>query len=113
MTTSPTREQLAALLFSDPATEAWEGDALKILERAKAEGDTHHEENAHLGPDAFAVEELINVVGSETDSFSLADVTEGDDAKDDLLSLACSAKRGALLLLHAAFAAEQAAKGAK
>ncbi len=97
----PTREQLVALLFSDPASEAWDDDAKKILETARAPGDGRGMEGELSVLEH--VLDVLNVVGSELDG-SAGDGLAGDSEDDDLRGLACMAKRGAILLLHAAAA---------
>lgn len=103
--TKPTREQLIALLFSDAASEAWERDALGIL--CGSEGD---DQQPHQAKETIVdrVQEAIEVVGTECDA--AREMVDGESDRDDLEALACGAKRGAILLLHSAWAAEQAAK---
>lgn len=88
----PTREQLIVLLFSDPASDNFEQDALSILRRE--------------GPMLERVQEVFDIVNAETSGLDL----DGESERDDLKFLACGAKRCAILLLHAAFAAEESAK---
>jgi hypothetical protein len=96
----PTREQLVALLFSDSASEAFEGDALAMLAR---DIDTRA---GRLTQDSVRlnVMMLLDMISAETSGLDLL----GEDMREDLKSLACTAKRAAILALHAAFAAEQA-----
>ncbi len=93
----PTRDQLVALLFSDAASGAWEHEALSVLALDRGA--------SLLQPRLEAVVDLVEVVSAEidvlTDSLKL-------EPEDDLNTLACGARRAAVLLLHAAFAAEQA-----
>lgn len=92
---TPTREDLQRLLFSDPASDAFEQDARGELARKRA----------HERP-TDRVRKLIEMVGVELNPEKLA--YEYDFADEHLRDLACTAKRGAILLLHAAWAAEQA-----
>lgn len=82
---------LERLVMSDPASSAFVGDAIGILEK-----------NLHEGADV-AVSEVLAVVASETDGVGRS----GEDTmKAELQDLAVTAKRGALLLLTAAWFAE-------
>lgn len=89
--TDDERKVLETLLWSDPASEAWEGDARSILADANSEPEPMER-----------IRDLIEVVGAETGDAEL----EYEDDAEDLRSLASTAKRGAILLLHAAAAAE-------
>jgi len=86
-------------LFSDPASECWEADGYAIAlqgEAATAPGP--------CTPDALeACVDVLRVVGSE-----IGDIELGcESVRADLDDVACSAKRGAILLLVAAWAAER------
>ena len=104
MTPRPTREELVALLFSDPASECFLDDAGHVLD-SEASGRTFHcDEGDRLG----AVKEILAIVASEVGDIDMA--LEGTSAVGDAKDIACSAKRGAILLLMAAWAAENALK---
>ena len=98
--TPPTRLDLERLLWSDPASAAWEADAREVL------SDVSERRRFVLtSPTSERVAELLGVVASEIDPFE----DDGDDEVTTLEGLACSAKRAAILALHAAWAAESAA----
>jgi len=99
---SPSLEQLRNLLISDPATAAFVGDAKAFMDDFDGDDEDPH---------AYICEILHNV-SSEIDphyglgrEFDESDGVEG--AKEDLKHIATSCKRGAILLLCAAFEAEQ------
>lgn len=90
---APTREDLEQLLWSDPVSAEFESDAMGII--LAADGDA-----------ADKAQELMDVVSGEVgDPFRGGE----DDEAENLRDLACTAKRGAIMLLHAAWFAEQEA----
>lgn len=94
---TPTHSDLERILWSDPASECFAHDAREIL--ASKPG----ERTFNDGGDAqAAIQEILDVVCAELDAPS------EDDGADALRDQAVSAKRGAILLLHAAWAAEEA-----
>lgn len=98
MSAKPTREELVALLFSDPASEAWEHDATWILDVLAEKRTFYRDEPGVLG----ACKEIAQVVSAELD---LHMALGHEDEREDLEDVAC----GAILLLVAAWAAERAA----
>ncbi len=99
----PTRSDLERLLWSDPATEAWQGNADKILarDRRAAFWMTPRQIDGPTGP----IRELLRVVSSEANGYREQDL--GDT--DDLRVMSGGMKWLAILLLRGAWAAERAA----
>ncbi len=93
----PARVDLERILWSDSASDAWVQDALHVLKEAEDPDDR-----------LAAIKQLIEMAGSETCDVDMS--LEDEDEAADLDDLATTAKRGAILLLHAAWAAEKAAK---
>lgn len=94
---SPSREQLQALLVSDPATDAFIGDAKSIM--------AEHERDADDAAYSYICE-VLGIVSSEIDP-TYSGMLEGDGEQEDLEAIVVGAKRAALLLLCAAHEAEK------
>lgn len=90
-TNKPSRSELEDLLWGVHAAECFEQDALDILEKAE-------------GTKTDRIAEVLSVVESELNGISMT--LEGD-ARRDLQNLSTAARRGAILLMVAAWYAER------
>lgn len=93
---SPTRSDLERLLWSDPASECFEHDALEVY-------------NAGDSP-LNGAQMVLELVSVETGDLAEGMSLNGESAAADLRDLATTAKRAAIMLLHAGWAAEEAAE---
>ena len=94
----PTRDDLCRLLWSDPASEAFEADARSELEGA----ETLTERIDNVRELLDRVIELFRVIASEVDVEMFI-----EDAEDDARDLARTGMRLAILALYAAWFAQQ------
>lgn len=90
---TPTWSDLARLLNSDPASDEWAAEVLTLLKHQDGDVQTLIECTVD------EAQEALSTMGY--------DEPEMTDA-DELTRLASIAKRGAVKMLHTAFAAEQA-----